>query len=397
MRRFAAGLVSCTILFQVYPLQAKQLSLSVAAESAILMNAETGSILYEKQAFKPQFPASITKTATALYALKMKGDQLDTLVAAEQDSIASVSEAAIRRANYKLPSHWVEQGSSHIGIKKGEELAFRDLLYGMMLPSANDAANVIAQFVSGSVPRFVEEMNAYLKTIGCYNTTFQNPHGLHHPNHQTTAFEMALIAREALKNPTFCEIVASERYTRPKTNKQESSTIVQLNKLLRRGKFFYPKAIGIKTGHTSIAQNTFIGAARYKGRTLIAVLLKVKERSDIFTDSIKLFEAAFNEPKVKRTLLKAGEQNYALNLSGAEKAIQGYIEQEVTIEYYPAEEPSLKSYLVWEKLTLPVKKDQKIGEIIIKNEKGPLVKKVALHAKEDVNQTWFSWLKSFVI
>lgn len=397
MLRLATGLLVGAILLQILPLQAKQLNLSVNAESAILINAETGAILYEKQAFKPQFPASITKTATALYALKMRGDQLDTLVVAEQDAIASVSEAELRRANYKLPPHWLEQGSSHIGIKKGEELSFRDLLYGLMLPSANDAANVIAQFVSGSVPQFMEEMNAYLKTLGCYNTTFLNPHGLHHPDHRTNAFEMALIAREALKNPIFCEIVSATHHTRPKTNKQEPSTMVQLNKLLRTGKFFYPKAIGIKTGHTSSAQNTFLGAARHNGRTLIVVLLKVKERSDIFTESTKLFEAAFSEQKVKRTLLKAGAQNYALNLSGASKTIQGYISQEVSIEYYPAEEPVLKSFIVWDKLQLPLKKDQKIGEIVIRHEKGPLVTKVDLLAQEDVEQTWFSWLKSFVI
>ncbi len=367
---------------------AKQLSLSTNAESAILINADTGAILYEKNAYKQYYPASITKVATALYALKMNEDRLDEKVVADKDSIASVSEAAIRRSNYSMPAYWIEQGSSHIGIKIGEELSFRDLLYGMLLSSANDGANVIAQHVSGTIPEFMDSMNQYLQTIGCKSTFFCNPHGLHNPKHLTTAYDMALIAKEAMKSPSFKEVVSTVRYTRPKTNKQESTTLVQLNKLLRNGKFFYPKATGIKTGHTSFAMNTFVGAATNGDRNLIVVLLKSKERSDIFTDSTTMFEAAFKEKKVRKTLFKAGPQKFALDLAGATNPIKTYAKNDMEIDYYPAEEPVLKAFLQWDKLTPPIAKDQRVGNILVKDSQDQTVQAIALFAEEDVAPTW---------
>jgi D-alanyl-D-alanine carboxypeptidase (penicillin-binding protein 5/6) len=372
-------------------LLAKQLNVSVNAESAILINADSGVILFEKNSHELQFPASITKVATALYTLTMKDSELNTLIAAEPEAIASVSEAAIRRSNYTLPSHYVEQGSSHIGIKKGEELKLNDLLYGMMLPSANDASNVVAQFVSGTIPAFVNDLNDYLKTIGCNNTHFCNPHGLHHPKHVTTAYDMAIIAKEAMKHPFFREVVSTVRYTRPKTNKQEATTLVQLNKLLRTGRYHYKNAIGIKTGHTSFALNTFVTAATQDGRTLILVLLKTKERSDIFSDARAVFEAAFNESKVERTLIQAGKQEFTLNHEGAKKLIQTYASKDVKLEYYPSEEPKIKSLLQWDTFNLPVVKGQKVGEIIIRNEITKSTEHVPLYAEEDVSASWFSW------
>ncbi|HRD55018.1 MAG TPA: D-alanyl-D-alanine carboxypeptidase family protein [Parachlamydiaceae bacterium] len=373
---------------------AKPLDVSIEAESAILINATTGAVLYKKNSQKQQFPASITKVATALYALSVKGDKLGELVSAEQEAIASLSEAAIKRSNYKLPSYYIEQGSSHIGIKKGEELKFSDLFYGMLLPSANDASNVIAQFVSGSIPLFVEEMNAYLKTIGCKNTHFCNPHGLHHPDHLTTAEDMALIAKKALENPFFCDVVKSVRFTRPKTNKQEASTLVQLNKLLKKGSYFYEKAIGIKTGHTSFALNTFVGAAREGERTLIAVVLKVKERGDIFEDTTKLFEAAFKEQKVEKVFVQKGKQKFILNHNSAEKPVETYAEKAFSITYYPAEEPEIKSFLKWDEVQFPIVKGQKVGELIIQNITLNKEKHIALYAEEDIKQSWGSWFKS---
>lgn len=375
-------------------LYAKQLALSTSAESAILINADTGAILYEKNAHKQQFPASITKVATALYALKIKEDALDEKVTADKDSIASVTEAAIRRSNYSMPAYWIEQGSSHIGIKIGEELTFRDLLFGMMLSSANDGANVIAQFTSGTIPEFLEEMNEFLHAIGCKNTYFCNPHGLHHPKHVTTAYDMSLIAKEAMKSPTFREVVSTVRYTRPKTNKQESTTLVQLNKLLRNGKYFYPKATGIKTGHTSFAMNTFVGAAKNGDRNLILVLLKTKERGDIFTDSIAMFEEAFKEKKVRKTLFKAGPQKFVLDLPGASAPITTYAKDNMEIDYYSAEEPVLKAFLQWDKIHPPIVKDQKVGNILVKNEKGEVAKDIPLFAEEDVSATWSYCLRN---
>jgi len=126
-------------------LKAEPIDVTVKAESAILINMDTGAILYEKNAHKVQFPASITKMATALYTLHVYGDKLDTPIKAENDSVASISKEAKKKSNYSLPAFWLEPDATHIGIKKGESLTLRDLISGMLISSGNDASNVIAQ------------------------------------------------------------------------------------------------------------------------------------------------------------------------------------------------------------------------------------------------------------
>ena len=382
-------------LFLPVFLFAEPLNVSVNAEGAILMNADTGAILYEKNAKSAFYPASITKVATAAYTLHLVGNKLDKKIAADQESLASISEEAKRRSNYTLPAYWLVPGGTHIGIKKGEELTLRDLIYGMMIASGNDASNVIAQDLGGTIPHFMEDMNVYLQSLGCKNTTFCNPHGLHHPKHVTSAYDMAIIAREALKNPSFREVVSSLRYARPKTNKQEATTLVQTNRLLKKGKHYYSKALGVKTGYTSQAQNTFVSAASNGNRTLIAVLLKSKERDDLFQDTVKLFEAAFNQPKVRRTVVKAGPQKFVLEHDGAVSQIKTYAKEDLVLEYYPAEETKVKGLLYWDKVSFPIGKDTKVGELRIQTEDGRVLQTTPLLAQQDVKASWSYWLKSF--
>lgn len=374
-------------------LSAAPLKVSVAADSALLINADTGAVLYEKNAAAPYNPASITKIGTALYALNKKSNQFDAIVTAEQESIASITPEQKRRHQFKKPAYWIETDATHIGIKAGEELTFKDLLYAMMVVSANDAANLVAQYVGGDIPTFMTELNAYLKSIGCANTNFLNPHGLHHPDHKTTAYDMAKMTQEALKNPVFREIVSTVRYTRPKTNMQESTTLVQTNKLLRKGQYHYSKAIGVKTGYHSHALHTFVGAAEHEGRTLIAVLMHSKERSDVFKDTIKLFDAAFKQPKMQRKLLAAGPQKYALKLKGAAKAVQTYLKEDLFLEYYPAEEPQIKAVVFWDSISLPIKKDQRIGELRILTADSKVTLRAApVYSQEEVKGGWWGSL-----
>lgn len=390
MNDFAAGFLAL-FLIMIQPLIAKaeKLSLTLNAEAAILMSADTGAILYEKNADVLHYPASTTKIATTLYALQKISDKMDVMIAADQDCIGTVTEEAIRKSKYTLPPYLLIPGGSHIGIKRGELLSIRDLFYGMMVASGDDAANVIAKYVGGTIPQFIQEMNAYVKQLGCHKTIFYNPHGLHHPNQQTTAYDLAILTREALKNPIFCEMAATVRYTRPKTNKQESSTLVQTNRLLRTGPFFYPKAIGIKTGYYSLAGNSLVAAAKDGSRTLIAVVLKVKDRKDIFLETKKMFEAAFSQPKVQRVLLHAGMQKFHLKLADAKKTVSAFLKEDVTIEYYPAEEPNLKCLLVWNKnLQLPIKKNEILGEVSVQSDSGESLKKVPLYAYEDIKANW---------
>lgn len=384
--------ILCFISFS--QMQAALLDIEVQAESAILVNADTGAILFEKNAHAVQYPASITKIATALYTLHVYSEKLSDSVAAEHDAVASVSKEAKKRSNYSLPAHWLEPGATHIGIKRGETLSLNDLLNGMMISSGNDASNVIAQYISGSVPNYMEDLNVYLKNIGTVNTHFCNPHGLHHPKHVTTAYDMAIISREAMRIPAFRQIVKTIRYTRPKTNKQSPTTLIQTNRLLRKGKLYYDKAVGIKTGWTSDALNTFVAAAEYNGRTLIAVLLRAKERESIFKDAKMMFEAAFNQPLVQRVLLKAGPQRYTMHHPDASKKIQTYLDKDVCVDFYPAEEPTLKCTLKWLPVDLPVIKDQHVGNMLITKSDGQLLQSVPLFAQEGVSKSWVGMLKS---
>lgn len=374
-------------------LDAEPIKFNIKGQAAILMNAETGAILFEQDAHTLHYPASTTKVATALYAIKQAGDKLDMPVTAEQDSLASVTQEAKRKSNYTLPTYWLEPDGMHIGIKKGEVLTLRTLLEGMLIPSGNDAANVIAQAVGPTIPGFMEGLNAYLKELGCEHTHFLSPHGLHDPGHQTTAYDLALIAAEALKQPIFCEIVAKTRFIRPKTNIQAATTLLQSNRLLRPGKYQYAKAIGIKTGYHAKAKSTFISAARSDDRTLIAVLLGYKERGEMFEEAIKLFESAFNQPKVQRRYLKAGPQTFSLMIPHASGEVHTYLGESLTLDFYPAEDPEAKCLLYWDTLTLPVAKDQKVGELQLVSLDGHVLKSAPLLSSEEVSLAWpYNWL-----
>lgn len=400
MKFFVSATLSLFITI-ILPLNAKaeKLALSVNGEAAIIMNADTGAILFEKNAHQLHYPASTTKIATAFYALqKIEPDKMDVQIAADQDCIGTVKEEDIRKSNYSMAPHLLIPDGSHIGIKRGEILSLRDLFYGMMVASGDDAANVIAKYAGGTIPHFMQGMNEYVKQLGCLSTTFYNPHGLHHPNQRTTAYDMALLTKEALKNPLFCEMVSTVRYTRPKTNKQEPSTLVQTNRLLRKGPFFYSKAIGVKTGYYSLAGNNLVAAAKDGDRTLITVLLKVKDRKDLFSDTKKMFEAAFSQPKVQRVLLHQGVQKFHLDLPGGTKPIPSFIQEDITLEYYPAEEPAVKCLLMWDKnIKLPISRGDMLGNIVLKIENQENVRNVPLYAAEDVAETWFYKFKSFFL
>ncbi len=367
-------------------LQSGELALNVSAESALLMNADTGAILYQKKPRLKLYPASITKIATCLYVLKTKGDCLDEEWVADQECVGSVTEEAKQRSKYKLPSHWLVTDSSHIGIKRGEKMKVSDLLNGMMVASGDDASNVLARGVGGTIPEFMTRLNGYLVEIGCKDTNFNNPHGLHHPEHVTTAYDMAVIAKEALKDERFRKIVATVRCARPKTNMQEASTLLQTNKLLRKGELYYPKAIGVKTGWHSKAGNTFVAAAEDGERTLIAVLMNVKERRDLFLEAIKLFDAAFKQPKIQKVLVSKGPQKFEFKPKGSDQVVKTYAEKDFSLAFYPAEEPKIRAYVTWNALQPPIKRGEAVGALIFKDDQEKQIGEIILLAQEDLKK-----------
>ncbi|MDD3173568.1 MAG: D-alanyl-D-alanine carboxypeptidase [Herbinix sp.] len=249
---------------------------SVYAESAIVMEASTGLVLYEKNINDEHYPASITKIMTVLLALENSslGD------------VVTFSENAV---------YDVDADSSRLWINVGEQLTMRQCLYAILLESANDVAYAVAEHVAGSVDNFANLMNEKAKSLGCKNTHFVNPHGLPEDNHYTTAYDMALITREAMKNEAFRKIFDTRSYQIPPTNLQtETRYLHNHHDFVKSDGYLYDDCIGGKTGYTNIARFTLVSAAKRGDLELICVIMKDDSNEHQYTDTQKLFDYAFD-------------------------------------------------------------------------------------------------------
>lgn len=270
---------------------------AVTATAALLISPDSDMVLYEKNADEKRYPASTTKIMTALLTLENVED-LNETVTAEQGDFAKVTS-----------------DSSNAGIKVGETVRVIDLLYALMLPSANEAAYILARHVGGTSEHFVDMMNTRAEELGCTGTHFCNPCGLHEEDHYTTARDLYLIAREAMKNDTFTNIIDTVQYRMPKTNMHEERIIFTTNQLIFSSfnPWSYPYNKGIKTGHTSQAGNCFVGYAEYGDAKLYSVVLgsaaSSKEYPTVaasFTDTKSLYQWGFTHFKTK-TVAKKGD------------------------------------------------------------------------------------------
>lgn len=249
---------------------------AIISESAVLMDAKTGQVLFEKNMNEKLYPASITKILTILLGIE-KGRLNDKITMSHQ-------------AVYTIP-----RGASHIALDEGEQITLEQALMAALLPSANDACNGIAEHISGSVSGFARLMNRRAREAGALNSSFVNPHGLPNSEQVTTAYDMAMITRAALQNDKFREIFSTVRYTIPPTNKQpEPRDLWSEHRMLTTNRFYYRGVIGGKTGYTRESQNTLVTAARRGDRELIAVVMK-SEDFGVYKDTIALFDYGFNE------------------------------------------------------------------------------------------------------
>ncbi len=230
---------------------------AVNAKAAVLLELNSNTVIYSYNADERLYPASLTKIMTCMLALDY----------GKLDDIVTVSESALQGLH--------EDGSS-AGLVPGEQMSLRNLLYCMMLSSANEACNVVAEYISGNVDSFVELMNQKAAALGCKGTHFANPHGLHDENHYTTANDLCTITRKALENPTFRDITSTTTYTVPATNMSESRYLVTTNYLTSRetvSDYYYPKASGVKTGFTTPAGRCLISTATDGNLNFLSVLL----------------------------------------------------------------------------------------------------------------------------
>lgn len=249
---------------------------NVYAESAIVMEASTGLILYEKNIHDEHYPASTTKVMTAL-------------LAAENSSLGDTVTFS-KNAIYN-----VERGSSVLPANVGEQLTMQQCLYALMLISGNDVAYAIAEHVAGNIDSFADLMNAKAKELGCKNTHFVNPHGLPNDKHYSSAYDLALITREAMKNDSLRKIMGTRRYVIPPTNKQKDTRyLLNHHKLISKEGFSYDGIIGGKTGYTVVSKYNLVTVAKRGNLELICVVMKDDNIIHQYTDTEALFDYGFN-------------------------------------------------------------------------------------------------------
>lgn len=250
---------------------------TLTSKSCVLMDALTGEILFEKDADTRRYPASTTKIMTLLLAIQKSAP----------DQTVKIPNCASE----------IPMDSSRVPVYPGEVMPMEDLWYGLMLKSGNDAANAIAETVSGSVSAFVDDMNAQAKKLGMTNTHFANAHGYTNSQHYTTARDMAKLTRYALQSDQFREIAFALEYTMKPTSLREEMTIRHDYAILDyQSMYYYRYARGIKTGYTAAAGQCYVGAAIRGGHELICVILNCGGlRPHKWVDAKALFEYGFQE------------------------------------------------------------------------------------------------------
>ena len=248
------------------------------------MDYNTGKIIYEKNAHEKMYPASTTKLMTAIL----------TLENCNLDDTAIVSHNAV----FSIPS-----GYTNANLQVDEELTINDLLHVLLIPSANDAAVVLAEHIAGSVESFATMMNTRAVELGCTGTHFVNPNGIHNEDHYSTAYDLALIARHAMSFDTIREIVKITKYTLPASNKYEKTDRIftTTNHLIlneKNNKDYYEYATGLKTGYTNAAKYCLVSSAEKDNMNFISVVLGA-EKSTRFSDSKNLLNYGFSNYTIK--------------------------------------------------------------------------------------------------
>ena len=244
--------------------------INIKSEAAVVLDSETGALLFAKNPEERLYPASLTKIATAIYAIE-KGDL---------DDIVTISGNA---ANQK---------GTRVYLKKGEKIPLKILIQGMLIHSGNDAAMAVAEHLDGNVKRFANNLNNYLiNSIGVNNTHFTNPNGLFDPTHYTTAMDLAIITNYAIKNPVFSEIFGTKKFI---WNGVSWKTTLFTRHLMLKGEIPYPGITGGKTGFVEESKSTLATTADNGKIKLTAIALKAANKKIIYKDTEKLLDYCFN-------------------------------------------------------------------------------------------------------
>ncbi len=328
-------------------------NLNLSGEGAILIDGETGQILYEKNSHMQLQPASTTKIMTGILAIEN----------GNMDDIATIDQEIVNLTD-----------GSHIALEPDEQIRFEDLLNALLIESANDAALAIAKHISGSIDEFVKLMNTKAKEIGALNTNFVNPNGLTADNHVTTAYDLSLMAKYAMENDAFRKIVCNYTYTIPVTNKKsETRYLKSANKLLYStqkinvdGKIVpikYEGINGVKTGYTVAAQNCLVASAERGNQKLIAVSLKANGR-EVYSDIHKLLNYGFNNYEKVNIAFKDQFIDNINIIDGQNPSVAGILKDNLSVSLPKGSIDKIdKKVFIDENIEAPIKKGQALGKV----------------------------------
>ncbi len=331
---------------------------SITAEAAVLIDSETGDILFEKNSSKKLGMASTTKIMTGILAIEN----------CNPDDIVTISQ----HASYT-------EGSS-IYTREGEKISVETLIYGLLLKSGNDAATALAEHIAGSEEAFADMMNEKAKKLGLKNTHFVNPHGLYDPNHYTTAYELAMLARYAMQNKLFAKIVNTVKYVEETDEDRDNHIINNANKLIT----MYEEADGIKPGYTPETGRTLVGSATKDGWRVITVTLNCK---DDWAEHKKMFDYAFDNYH-RVTVAVKGESIGTYRVKGGDYGeVGGILKKGLKVAVKNGDPDTYKIKLDFEKLNAPVKKGMFVENARIETANGnkyevPVVTDGAVKRKE---------------
>ncbi len=329
----------------------------IFAESAILIDAKTGLVVYEKNANAKNYPASITKIMTGLLAIEYANGNYDQRVIMSQNAV------------FSLPP-----GSSHIAMNDNETLSMNECLYAIFLASANEVSNAVAEYVSGTTENFAKRMTERAKELGAKNTNFLNPHGLHDENHYTTAFDMAMIMKECVKHPEFLKYISTLNYNIPPTERQpEQRVLYNSNKMIIPSSAYnYEYCVGGKTGYTDEAKHTLVTYSEKNDLSLICVVLK-DDKSNTYKDTINLFNYGF-ELFENQKILSAGIFNKKINIKDNDGNNVGYVETYINDDIYLSLPKNIDKNKIEiidnlnSELNKSVKKDEILGKLKVQYE-----------------------------
>ncbi|MFR8251195.1 MAG: D-alanyl-D-alanine carboxypeptidase family protein [Anaerovoracaceae bacterium] len=329
----------------------------VSAETAVLIDAASGKVLYDKRKDAHMYPASTTKIMTALIALETM----------DPEEYTTVSENAVR-----------QEGSS-IYLKTDEKIRMKDLLYGMMLRSGNDAAVAVAEAAGGSVEEFAVMMNERASALGLQNSHFVNPSGLQDENHYSSAYDLAMITREAFKSDIFREIVGSKTYQAEREGTDSYKYFYNKNKTV----FQYEDATGVKIGYTIAAGRCLVASAKREGTELIAVVLN---DHDWFNDAYKLMDYGFDHFETVRIARGEVPLTTAAVMEGDASAVKIGAAEDITCVRTEGETAGLSIvYDIPDAVKAPVKRWELAGKMDIYSE-GEYVYSKDLYYLEDVSR-----------